>query len=410
MKKLEKALKYSKKGITLIALVITIIVLLILAGVSIATLTGENGILTRANEASKKQNQATAKEKVEVEVLGSYTENGNFDLNLFRQNIIKNLGIKESDIQQDEIQKAISIELDGVAVNIYKDGTVKLKEEDINEQLQIGNYIEYSPNTEISSVSLKDYNGTATENIIREELKWRYFGNDNSGNAILISNRPTTSTINIHGAAGYNNAVKIFNEVCNKLYSNSNIAKESRNINIEDVKDCLTNEILINNVLGFIGTNGTKYGEMSEYTNYTKYPSLYLQEQNGLDLSEEGLKCNGYIENSEKLTVKQTYWYLKNVKEENLKSTNYYELLFEAENGFYPVYWISSRCVSCDYVAYFCINIIKEGTIKGEIIFNSANATNYSADYTLRPIIVLQPDIEIVGGNGTLEEPYIIEK
>ena len=34
-----------QKGITLIALVITIIVLLILAGVSIATLTGENGIL-----------------------------------------------------------------------------------------------------------------------------------------------------------------------------------------------------------------------------------------------------------------------------------------------------------------------------------------------------------------------------
>ena len=38
----------SNKGITLIALVITIIVLLILAAVSIATLTGENGILTQA--------------------------------------------------------------------------------------------------------------------------------------------------------------------------------------------------------------------------------------------------------------------------------------------------------------------------------------------------------------------------
>ena len=40
----------NQKGITLIALVITIIVLLILAGVSIAMLTGENGILTRAND------------------------------------------------------------------------------------------------------------------------------------------------------------------------------------------------------------------------------------------------------------------------------------------------------------------------------------------------------------------------
>ena len=40
----------NQKGITLIALVITIIVLLILAGVSIAMLTGQNGILTRAND------------------------------------------------------------------------------------------------------------------------------------------------------------------------------------------------------------------------------------------------------------------------------------------------------------------------------------------------------------------------
>ena len=43
-----------KECITLIALVITIIVLLILAGVSIATLTGENGILTRANDSKTK--------------------------------------------------------------------------------------------------------------------------------------------------------------------------------------------------------------------------------------------------------------------------------------------------------------------------------------------------------------------
>ena len=42
----------NNKGITLIALVVTIIVLLILAGVSIAMLTGQNGILNRASQAS----------------------------------------------------------------------------------------------------------------------------------------------------------------------------------------------------------------------------------------------------------------------------------------------------------------------------------------------------------------------
>ena len=48
----------SNKGITLIALVITIIVLLILAGVTIAALSGDNGILTRTKEAKEKTEQA----------------------------------------------------------------------------------------------------------------------------------------------------------------------------------------------------------------------------------------------------------------------------------------------------------------------------------------------------------------
>ncbi len=53
-------------GITLIALVITIIVLLILAAVSIATLTGDNGILTKAQNASKKTKEETEKEQIKV--------------------------------------------------------------------------------------------------------------------------------------------------------------------------------------------------------------------------------------------------------------------------------------------------------------------------------------------------------
>ena len=66
----------SAKGITLIALVITIIVLLILAGVTIATLTGENGILTRASEASKQTEIAGEKEAIEIAYIGIIANNG----------------------------------------------------------------------------------------------------------------------------------------------------------------------------------------------------------------------------------------------------------------------------------------------------------------------------------------------
>ena len=56
----------NQKGITLIALVITIIVLLILAGVSIAMLTGENGILTQANTSKSETAKAEAIERINL--------------------------------------------------------------------------------------------------------------------------------------------------------------------------------------------------------------------------------------------------------------------------------------------------------------------------------------------------------
>ncbi len=67
-----KEIKKQTKGITLIALVITIIVLLILAGVSIAMLTGENGILTQAQNAKNRTEQAQADEENTLASYESY--------------------------------------------------------------------------------------------------------------------------------------------------------------------------------------------------------------------------------------------------------------------------------------------------------------------------------------------------
>ncbi|MFR2197643.1 MAG: SUMF1/EgtB/PvdO family nonheme iron enzyme [Clostridia bacterium] len=67
------------KGITLIALVVTIIVLLILAGISIAMLTGQNGILNRAAEAKEKTRAAQEDENEKLQgyekIINQYAEN-----------------------------------------------------------------------------------------------------------------------------------------------------------------------------------------------------------------------------------------------------------------------------------------------------------------------------------------------
>ena len=65
-----------RKGITLIALVITIIVLLILAGVSIAMLTGQNGILTQAQNASEQTEIGAEKEAISLAYTGAVADKG----------------------------------------------------------------------------------------------------------------------------------------------------------------------------------------------------------------------------------------------------------------------------------------------------------------------------------------------
>ena len=63
----------NNKGITLIALVITIIVLLILAGVSIAMLTGENGILTQAERSKVDTEEAELADKINMALNAEFT-------------------------------------------------------------------------------------------------------------------------------------------------------------------------------------------------------------------------------------------------------------------------------------------------------------------------------------------------
>ena len=71
-------LRKKNKGITLVALVITIIILLILAGISIGTLTGQNGILKRTIEAKNTTEVASEKEGIQMAVTTSQMASTNY--------------------------------------------------------------------------------------------------------------------------------------------------------------------------------------------------------------------------------------------------------------------------------------------------------------------------------------------
>ena len=147
-------LKKSMKGITLIALVITIIVLLILAGVTIATLTGENGILTRAQDAKNKTEQA---QKNEEDILSSYEDKINEYAGIDWDTVLAN-----AEKHPDQVTStAIGVGTDGKTVNmdlwkytLLDDGTYALNSKETLTAVQEENW----------SGATTGYLGTVTEN------------------------------------------------------------------------------------------------------------------------------------------------------------------------------------------------------------------------------------------------------
>ena len=122
---MEKAIinqKEAQKGITLIALVITIIVLLILAGVSIAMLTGQKGILTQANNAKNETELASAKEKVELAVIGaiSQTRDGTLKVGNLRTELANYGGTVEGEVFP------VTAKVDGKSFTVDANGNVVL--------------------------------------------------------------------------------------------------------------------------------------------------------------------------------------------------------------------------------------------------------------------------------------------
>lgn len=68
--------KISTKGVTLISLVVTIVVLLILAGISVAILSGDNGILKSAQRAQEQSKLADIREEVDIKWVEVLKEEG----------------------------------------------------------------------------------------------------------------------------------------------------------------------------------------------------------------------------------------------------------------------------------------------------------------------------------------------
>ncbi len=118
------------KGITLIALVITIIILLILAGISIATLTGENGLLTKANTAKEITKEEGIKEEIKIAYASVETDaimNG-WDINKKAEELQKELRKEDPTAIVTVEGTNLKVSYKGVELIINEKGQIEIAE------------------------------------------------------------------------------------------------------------------------------------------------------------------------------------------------------------------------------------------------------------------------------------------
>ena len=127
--------KTQKKGITLIALVVTIVVLLILAGVSISMLTGDNGIMTQAKRAKQENNIESVREEINIGMMSIKTKAVSKDYILTLEDIINEESEyaleKEMEIEWiDKNSNPALIKKDNIYCYIYDDLSFEVSESD----------------------------------------------------------------------------------------------------------------------------------------------------------------------------------------------------------------------------------------------------------------------------------------
>ena len=227
-----------RKGITLIALVITIIVLLILAGISIMMLTGDNNILRQATNAKTQTIEGTEKDAINVAYHGVLTTN---------------LGHVE---EGEAFQTALEDELkkNGQNVEVRNDGKIvefkdtknvyilDLAKGTTNGPLKEGT-VGYAYAT--GSIKIGSEFTYSSDNV----TQWIVFGEDSNGNILLASKSPVNGKFTLNGGAeawlkyeSYTDETYGLNYACSG-YGKTVQGKQikSRSITLDD----------INNVTGF---------------------------------------------------------------------------------------------------------------------------------------------------------------
>ncbi len=391
-----------REGISLIVLVITIIVMIILAGAIILTL-NNSGIITKASEAVEITDEATVKELAQLVWAEAYadgvrTVEGDKGFRIRVEETLKENGV-------DTTKYLLNVTTSGVNVKLLKNAWIQegLKVIKGDVVLEIGDSIFYD--------ETKD--GTLS---VPTNVEWQVLGADADGNLLILSSDWITSiefgdVTAIEGSQkDWISVVKQLDSRC-LVYGKGNGAIGARSVTIEDV----------NKVVGYNPTNYNK-GHIDEYGSEVTYfwegtENIKYISSNGINGSTKYLedvfrwydeKTGDFIVASKGDTMVMLPTIKNNFcsyttsdisinKEDNAKA---YTMIY-GSNSFY--YWLASPSIRVRGISInYCIQRVIYGEVNAWEIVNSASIGKGTCNGGLvRAVVVLSSDIQLTGSSET---------
>ncbi len=404
---LKEKLK-TKRGITLIALVITIIVMLILVAATV-TVALNGGLFKSAKKATADTENARVAE--------SELSSGRVQINNIWYDSIEDYinGIKSKD-QADEVTGA-----EAWTEEKDESGNITIKRG--GQTLNIGDYVNYTTDNDNSS-----------------STKWRVLGVE-KGRLLLMADANVGSTVQLEGSDWGEDGqplVDQLNKECQK-YLNTNYAESIRSIKVEDVNNITGYNPLcegIKNPTDEQIKSGSKYGkdQTYEYGNKVKYTwsnngakkVIYDDKEaggNGKHVNLTSSETKFIIPPDSKelggegLTVESTYYYYyphtlstdsstsSDVKGISTTSPAY-KMIFENSSGAKESYWLASPCVSAGTgrVRWSLRFVTSSGRVNYYYVWTSYIGSS-STSFGVRPVVSLKSDVKLTKNNsGTQNE------
>ena len=396
-----------RNGITLIALVITIIVLLILAGVTIATLTGDNGILGKAKTAKTTNDEEKAKEQINIAVMGSYGKDGELNYDDLTKNL-RQIGIKGL---PKEASYPLKVTLDGVKATIKENGEVEF-----GKTIEVGDYVDYDPTlganaSDLTYTSTADKTGADSNQEFNVSTYksagygWRILGVSNGkirliseefigpgkDKEIYIGNRTYYTLygqkVYINGITGYNPETAKYNQGDWNEYENK-----------------VTYTRGSGTALSSNATNGKTWsGTQSTFNYYDKTNKTFK----ALTSGSTEITSTAYTYGP--ATLKDGFTQPVQGVDENGTYNEVNQMLFgkwtmTADNGYYrsftgtgtePRYWLASDCASAlsNDVGWGLRYVSNGGVCSNYLCYS--DGYERSDSYGVRPVVSLKSDVSL---------------